>query len=228
MVHCHDCINRNVAYTERMTLVHTEALPESLRDRKKRSTRDALRRSAVALVAERGFGAVTVGDIAAAVDVSERTFFNYFSSKEDAVVGWDPGRVAELCDRLVARPTTESPPQALYQVLVEAFGRYDADHREFLQRMAVTRADPQLLAHHAARWADLERDLVTALAQRRGTDPAHDRYAAVVVATMLAAGRVAVMSWCDLEGTISLAELLPRHLDILSSGLTEPTGTDAL
>jgi len=198
------------------------ALPESLRERKKRVTHDALRRSAVALVAERGFDAVSVGDIAAAADVSERTFFNYFPSKEDAVVGWDPGRVTELCDRVIARPAAESAPRALGQALVDAFGRYDADHREFLERLAVTRADPQLLAHHVARWADLERELVIALTLRRGTDPAEDRYAAVVVATTLAAGRVAVMSWCDQDGKVPLAELLPRYLDILGSGLAEP------
>jgi AcrR family transcriptional regulator len=197
-------------------------LSESLRERKKRATRVALRRSAVALVAERGFDAVTVEDIAAAVDVSERTFFNYFSSKEDAVVGWDPGRVAELCSGMVARPLVESPARALRQALIDDFSRYDADHREFLERLAVTRADPQLLAHHVARWADLERELVIALAQRRGTDPAHDRYAAVVVATTLAASRVAVMSWCDQEGRVPLRELLPRYLDILGSGLHEP------
>jgi AcrR family transcriptional regulator len=200
-------------------------MPDSLRERKKRATLEALRRSAVALVAERGFHAVSVGDIAAAVDVSERTFFNYFSCKEDAVVGWDPGGVVELCELLVARPVAESAPRALRQALVEVFGRYDADHREFLERLAVTRSDPQLLAHHVARWADLERELVVALALRRGTDPADDRYAAVVVATTLAAGRVAVMSWCDEDGRVPLAELLPRYLDILACGLAEPATT---
>jgi AcrR family transcriptional regulator len=196
--------------------------PDSLRERKKRATRDALRRSAVALVTKRGFDAVTVEDIAAAVDVSERTFFNYFLSKEDAVVGWDPGAVTEFCDRVVGRPAAESPSRALREALVGVFGRYDADHRDFLERLAVTRADPRLLAHHVARWADLERELVIALALRRGTDPDTDRYAAVVVATTLAAGRVAVMSWCDQGGRVPLAQLLPRYLDILASGLAEP------
>jgi AcrR family transcriptional regulator len=211
-----------------MATTGTEAPVTPLRERKKRSTRDALRRSAVTLVAEHGLNAVTVEDITAAVDISARTFFNYFPCKEDAVVGWDPLELAELREHLVARPLDESPPEALRRVLVELFGRYDADHRELLQRTQVIRTDPRLVAHYVARWGDLERELVAALAQRRGTDPDNDHYAGLVVATTLAAGRVAVMSWCDNEGRVALSESVPRYLDILGAGLAEPAQEDAI
>ena len=65
---------------------------EGRRDRKKHATRQALRDAALQLVTERGFANVTVEDIAEAVDVATRTFFNYFPSKEAAVIGADPGR----------------------------------------------------------------------------------------------------------------------------------------
>ena len=68
----------------------------SLRERKKLATRRSLRRVAFDLVAERGFAHVTVEDIAEAADVSPRTFFNYFPSKEAALFGTDPDRVAAL------------------------------------------------------------------------------------------------------------------------------------
>ena len=79
----------------------------SLRERKKRAPRDALRRSAVRLVASRGLAAVTVQDIAADADVSARTFFNYFPSKEDAVSGWDPAVLSDMVERLRKRPAGE-------------------------------------------------------------------------------------------------------------------------
>src|SRR5580693_2832809 len=83
------------------------------RDRKKHATRQALRKAALELVAERGFAHVTVEDIAQAADVATRTFFNYFPSKESAVIGADPDRAAQMRVNLIARPSDESPIAAL-------------------------------------------------------------------------------------------------------------------
>src|SRR5271154_6346541 len=83
------------------------------RDRKKQATRRALRFAALELVAERGFAHVTVEDISEAADVATRTFFNYFPTKESAVIGADPERIEELQANLLARPPAESPLQAL-------------------------------------------------------------------------------------------------------------------
>jgi AcrR family transcriptional regulator len=58
---------------------------EGLRERKKRETRDAIAAAALALFLERGYDAVTVVDVAVAANVSEKTVFNYFATKEDLV-----------------------------------------------------------------------------------------------------------------------------------------------
>ncbi len=192
-------------------------------DRKKRATRQALRRAAAELVAERGLSSVTVEAIAEAAQVSPRTFFNYFPTKEDAVIGWDPAVLAEMTERLRARPVEEPPLRALRAALLEALSPHHADHRELLGRLQVIRADPHLVAHQVLRFADTERQLTAALAERRGTDPAHDHYAALVVAIGLAASRAALMAWCDLQGRRPLVDMLADNFDAVGTGLAEPT-----
>ena len=83
------------------------AQSEGLRARKKRAAREAIAATARRLFAERGFDAVTVAQIAAAADVSEKTVFNHFPTKEDlAFAGREQGLT-----RLVA-DLTERPPGA--------------------------------------------------------------------------------------------------------------------
>jgi len=84
-----------------------------LRERKKLATRLALHQAALELVAERGLDGVSVDDIAARADVSPRTFFNYFSTKDEAVLGLDPTATERLVAAFRARPATESPVQAM-------------------------------------------------------------------------------------------------------------------
>src|SRR5437660_5453141 len=90
----------------------------SLRERKKLATRRLLRRAALILADERGLANVTVEDIAEAAEVSPRTFFNYFPSKEAALFGGDPDRAARLRDRVAGEAPGEPALDALRTVLV--------------------------------------------------------------------------------------------------------------
>src|SRR4051794_37015548 len=87
------------------------------RERKKRATWLALHDAALALSVEKGFEHVTVEEICDRVDVSVRTFFNYFPCKEDAVLGGTQG-LEDVADRLRQRPEGEAPLQAIREVYV--------------------------------------------------------------------------------------------------------------
>src|SRR5258708_8041079 len=87
------------------------------RERERGAPRRSLRRVALDLVAERGFAHVTVEDIAEAADVSPRTFFNYFPSKEAALFGTDPDRVTALRERVVHQAPGEPALDGLRMVM---------------------------------------------------------------------------------------------------------------
>jgi AcrR family transcriptional regulator len=81
---------------------------EGLRERKKRAARETIAATARRLFAERGFDAVTVAEVAAAADVSHKTVFNYFATKEDlAFAGREEG-IAQFVTAIAERPTTSS------------------------------------------------------------------------------------------------------------------------
>ncbi len=192
------------------------------RDRKKLATRQALRSAALELVAERGFDHVTVEDISEAVDVSPRTFFNYFQSKEEAIVGSDPERVEELRRALAARPPDESPLDMLRAEIGELTGPLMERHAEWALRARVVRETPALLPRQLASFAAYERVLAEAVAQRTGSDPDGEIYPALTAAAAMAAFRVAVAVWRAGDQASSLSDLFADAIDNLAAGLAPP------
>ena len=194
-----------------------------LRERKKAQTRRALTAAAIRLSIERGSpDRVTVEEISEAADVSPRTFFNYFSSKEDAVLGVDPERRTELRAELELRPADEAPVEALRAALLSTAESIDENAELWAQRMQLVRDHPSLSAGYVASFADFERGMVEAMAARLGLDPDADLYPAIVVATALTITRVTVKHWQATDVDTPLADLLDVAFDQLAVGLTLP------
>src|SRR5262245_64576986 len=91
-------------------------MSDGLRERKKAETRRALSSAALRLAEEHGPDGMTVEAVAEAAGVSPRTFFNYFSSKEDAIMGVNPTDSSDLLADLLARPEDEPALDSLRQM----------------------------------------------------------------------------------------------------------------
>ena len=214
-----------------MTLGSTTAAGEpraSLRERKKLATRRSLRRHALDLVAQRGFANVTVEDIAEAADVSPRTFFNYFPSKEAVLFGADPDRAASLRERLVQTAPGAPALDALRIVIAEDAQAVADELRElggnpvdWLRRMKEARADPHLRAAHAAQMALVERAATEGLAQRLGADPDRDPYPALLAAAAASVFRASISFWAGSGGAVPLTQLIDLAFRALADGLPE-------
>jgi AcrR family transcriptional regulator len=183
------------------------------RERKKNAVRTALRSSAVRLVGEKGLDAVTIEDITEAADVSLRTFFNYFASKEEALTAPDPERLARLRLELLARPADEPALVALREVLVADATELGERRDEWLRQLSVCKRDPRLLVALAGSWTVLERELAAALADRLGSLD-DDLQAQVAAAVAVGALRVAVRRWRN-ESSVPLAEVVRAGFDAL-------------
>ncbi|MEV4171301.1 TetR family transcriptional regulator [Nonomuraea sp. NPDC049709] len=192
------------------------------RDRKKLETRAALEHAALTLVAERGLAAVTVEDIAEAVDVSSRTFFNYFPSKEDALIGPGPASAAELRERLEAMPPDVPVLEAL-RLLARGEAEHVQEQREqWLLRLKVFEQNPSLLPRLVAGGTETERVVTEAVARRTGVEPVTTGYPELATAAALAAFRVAMLRWSAAGGRPELADLVDEAFSQLAAGLPNP------
>jgi AcrR family transcriptional regulator len=193
-----------------------------LRERKKLATRLALHRAALQLVAERGLDAVSIEDIADRAEVSPRTFFNYFPSKVDAVVGLDPGAPDQLATGFAARPATEPPREALRAVQRDRAQEMAGESELWPLRMTVIDAHPVLLQRLIAAFGEAERALADAIAERTGTRVGVDVYPTLLASVQACAMRTALQRWLATDFTASLPDLVDEAWDVLLAGLPAP------
>lgn len=190
--------------------------PGGLRERKKRATRQALQQAAVQLIREHGLGAVTVDDICARAEVSPRTFFNYFTAKEEVLVPWDPEVVASTPERVVARPAGEPLLSVVRTVLGEML-ETALSGPTWREQALVLREHPELVGRVAMASHDLEMALGRGLAERLGRD-GDDGYVRLLAAIGVTTLRVAIESW-QVDADASVHEFLDRAFARLDRGL---------
>src|SRR6478736_4353682 len=203
------CQDRSMTTTTTAVPADAPASDEAVgrRERKKRATWLALHDAALALSVEKGFEHVTVEEICDRVDVSVRTFFNYFPCKEDAVLGGTAG-FDDVVERLVARPAGEAPFEAFANTYLDKV-RTLGDHTESIRvRYRLIEAHDQLKARELARVATFESVLADAIAQRMGVDVESDPYPALVAAVGMAVLRSSFKRWQAGDGSESLPDLV--------------------
>jgi len=119
----------------------------SWRERKKQKTKRALADAATRLFAHRGYEETTIADLATAAEIAPRTFFSYFTSKEDVLFADVDARIATL-SRLELRHPHEPLPEGLRRVAGEivksVLGDLQGEKAEI--RIRIIRSQPSLQA----------------------------------------------------------------------------------
>jgi AcrR family transcriptional regulator len=154
-----------------------------LRERKKQRTRELIAETALALFSEHGYQATTVADIAASAEVSERTVFGYFPTKEDILFADHLALEQGLAEALGEKPDGTSVLDVLREFVVENVSRFDIQARI---RWQIVRHDDLLLAHQRARQASFGEVIAKAIAAELG-ERVDDLRPQLVTAAVIAA-----------------------------------------
>ena len=157
--------------------------PAGLRERKKQRTRELIATTALALFSQHGYHATTVAEIAAAADVSERTVFGYFATKEDILFSDHLALEQDLARALEEKPGDTGALDTLRSFVVENVGRFDAQARI---RWEIVSHDELLLSHQRMRQAAFGDVIARAIAKEL-SEKVDDLRPQLVTAAVIAA-----------------------------------------
>jgi AcrR family transcriptional regulator len=195
----------------------SDSNPTPIRERTRRLAQTELTAVAQDLFLEQGYEETTVDQIAAAAGMSKRTFFRYFPSKDDLIIGkYDlfGDRMAEALD---ARPSDEPVWESMRRVFDITLD-YVRDDRQRARNDAMDRivqSTPQLTARYLEKLQRVQILLIGRLAERLGK-PLSDPRPAAIVGAAFACLQAARASWLDSDQSEQFDDYLDRAMGALT------------
>ncbi|MEV5571332.1 TetR/AcrR family transcriptional regulator [Spirillospora sp. NPDC052269] len=197
------------------------ALP--LRERKKLRTRHALAETALRLFVERGYDATTLDDLCDEVEVSKRTFFRNYPSKEDVALAADSDLWSAYLDDVAALDPEGPLLDVLHAALHTTLAALEPDwDRRFLATRDLCDTVPTLQAHSLRYCHDTTQALVDQVSARRGV-PSDDVHLRLAIEIVVSTWRTASVTWTAQQGRggrKALTDLLSATFAELPAALT--------
>lgn len=199
---------------------------DQLRARRRQRMADEIELTALRLFAERGIDEVTVDDVAHAADISRRTFFRYFASKDDLLHG-NPERQRDIVLDAAESAPAEIPSRALVRrILLALTADIDERREALLLRKRIAAKAPNAFAQGQNRHSALVGTVIDCLTGHMGVDPDTDLRPYVYVQAGFGAMQAAMRTWFVGGTSTSLRHLTAEALDLINLNDTEPENTD--
>jgi AcrR family transcriptional regulator len=195
--------------------------PAGLRERKKLATRQALGAAAMRLAVERGLENVFVEDIAAAAEVSPRTFNNYFASKYEAICALALDRSFQIGEALRERPASESLWDAVRNAVLAVYGSAsEAPDPQVIARIQLVTCSPVLRGEYLKALSMMQYELAEAITERIGAVAAADTFFTRAFAgAITAVVQAATEHWLFADPPVALARVIEDALRELAEDM---------
>jgi AcrR family transcriptional regulator len=188
---------------------YTVPMPVAIGERKRRAIRGELSEVALRLLTDRDFDSLTIDQIADAAGISRRTFFRYFTSKEDVVFAFLDQWAVRLAADIVARPANEDPVAAVQNSFRQLTAAYDDRALALVRLVGET---PSLREQEQINREHLRLAVVNALATRLGLDAENDMRPQILATIAFAPLDAAMFAWFGSRSNEEVGHLLDEAL----------------
>ena len=197
-------------------------MADGLRERKRAATQETIERAAISLALEHGYEHVTVDMICEASMVSQRTFFNYFGSKERVILGGTPPMPSDEEVEAFARATGSNLLADFVTLITYSLLKREPDADLFNARRTLITRTPELVTKEAARMGGLEDQFVAIILARfevQGRSlaghPELEDEARMVVALTTGVLHYVRRRWANLPPGASTRDLLRSSIELV-------------
>lgn len=184
--------------------------------RRKQRTRESLVRAAMDLFGRNGFEGTTVEEIANEADVSPRTFFRYFTSKEEVLFGDHAELQQTQIDAFADAQEPKDLVEAIQRSKLLVAQRFASAPEFYVRRLKLCSRTPALTAFWLLLQYESVRKIGQVIADRLGTDFEKDPRPRLIAGVANVAIRSTLDAWAASNGTLDLVELTRQHLDLLA------------
>lgn len=169
----------------------------SLRERHAVETRQRIVDVALALFVEQGFDATTIDQIASSADVSPRTYFRYFPTKEALIFHDFDQRLAGIRECIEVRPEGETPLETLTVVLCAMIDELRTVPEQKALTLSLLAERPSVRSYQRSAVIDhAQEEIVETLAHKTGK-PATDPVLKATLALVTSCMEIALRDWVD-------------------------------
>jgi AcrR family transcriptional regulator len=186
----------------------------ALRERKKDQTREALAAAAFDLFQTKGYEATTVAEIARAANVSRRTFFRYFPTKDALLFIDNSDHLERFRELLGAREPGDSSFDPISRACLALAEEYMHDRDQILARARIIESSPGLSKQERQQDLLWEQAITQALLADRQPSPLAERRARMLAGATFGAMRATMVEWHRLDGRGDLVRLTREGLEL--------------
>jgi len=195
----------------------TETFHPNLRERKKVKLRELMINTALELFTKRGYDETTIDDIVAKIEISKRTFFRYFETKEDVAIAWYDQLVEKAQKTLDSNLSNETPTKIIKFLFSDFISMYENDRKHFLAIETLIAKTPSIRAKKMDKLIQCSNQINRLLENKIGATSRKIFKNHLIITFIIGIFTVSIDTWVSYNGKENLSKLVDQGFKLIEN-----------